>query len=52
MVVFGQSCCIRTNVVVVGQSSFIWKKGVVFRQRHCIRIKMVVLGQKWLHSGK
>ena len=55
MVVFGQSCCIRVNVVVLGQKRLYSVRSgstraivVVLGQSCCIRVKVVVLGQKWL----
>ena len=39
MIVLEQSRCIRSEVVVMGQSGF-------------IRVKAVVFGKKWLYSGK
>ena len=46
MVVFGQSCCIREKVVLIGQK--LMKSG----KSGLIRAKVVLLGQKWLFSDK
>ena len=55
MVVFGQSGCIRVNVVVFGQKRLYSVRSystraivVVLGQSCCIRVKMVVLGQRLL----
>ena len=45
MVVFGQSGCIRAEVVVLVQKGCIWAMWMYFR-------KVVVFGEKWLYSGK
>ena len=59
MVVFGQSGCVRTKVVIFGQkwvysgkSCCIQAKVVVFGKSGSTRAKMVVLRQNWLYSGK
>ena len=59
MVVFGQSCCIRAKVVVLGQkglfsdeSCSIRAKVVVLGQSGCVRANVIVFGQKLLYSGK
>ena len=51
MVVFGQGCCIRANVAVVGQewlylgkSGYFRAKVVVFQQSGCIWAKVVLFG--------
>ena len=46
MVVFGQSCCIRSKVVVFGQN---W---VYSCKSGSIKAKVVVFGQKLFYSGK
>ena len=45
VVVFGQSCSIRSKTLYSGQSS-------CNRLIGCIREKLFVFGQKWLYSGK
>ena len=48
MVELGQSTCIRTKVVVIGQSGYLGKSGciqakaAVFGQSGCFRAKVVV----------
>ena len=44
VVVFGQSGCIRANVVVLGKKWLYSGKVVVFGKSCCIRVKVVVFG--------
>ena len=60
MVVFFQSCCIRSKwlysgkTALFGQSDCIPARMVVFLQIgcNCIRAKVVVIGQTFFYSGK
>ena len=59
MVIFGQkmlysgkSCCIRAEVVVVGQSGCIWAELEYSGKPGCIRAKVVVFLGKVIVIGK
>ena len=52
VVVFGQSGCIRTEVVVFGQKWLYSFKVIVFGQSCCIPTEMVVFGQKLFYLVK
>ena len=46
VVEFGQGCCIRAKLVVIGQKClYLGKSG-------CVRAKMVLFRQKWFYSAK
>ena len=62
--VFGESCCNRLKVVVIGQKLFysvksgsileklcIWVKLLCSGESGCNQAKVLVFGKKWLYSG-